>query len=146
MSIQDFQLLHAAAAASLSCILEHKPQEISNSAWTLAKLGFKHNPLMEGLAFAALRNMEDLNPHDLSGTAWAFATLSYSQTELLQAISQASIQRLSEFNSQDLANTARSFATCDFESRQDGDKGGAGWGGTQNSIQIHPKPHPIFKL
>lgn len=78
---------------------------------------------MEGLAFAALRNMEDLNPHDLSGTAWAFATLSYSQTELLQAISQASIQRLSEFNSQDLANTAWSFATCDFESRQDGDKG-----------------------
>lgn len=98
---------------------------------------------MEGLAFAALRNMDDLNPHDLSGTAWAFATLSYSQTELLQAISQASIQRLSEFNSQDLANTAWSFATCDFESRQDGDKGGAG---TQNSIQIHPKPHPMFKL
>jgi hypothetical protein len=110
----------------------------------LAKLGFKHNPLMEGLAFAALRNMEDLNPHDLSGTAWAFATLSYSQTELLQAISQASIQRLSEFNSQDLANTAWSFATCDFESRQDDDKRGAGWGGHSKFDPNSPEATPNF--
>ena len=72
----------------MSCLSDYKPQEISNTAWALAKLGFKHDPLMNSLAEVALANMDDLNPHDLSGTVWAFATLSYTQQKELLVVSK----------------------------------------------------------
>ena len=82
----------------------------------MAKLGFKHPPLMDALASACLAHLELLNPHNLAGTARAYATLAFTeQRQLLLALGAASAQRLAEFNSQDLANSAWCFATCQLE-------------------------------
>ena len=127
LSIQDFQLLHAIAAASISSLSEYKPQEISNWAWALAKLGFKRDPLMDALAEAALRNVEVFK---FSWFVWHCLGLCDLEFYRPRSISRASMLLLSEFNSQDLVNCAWSLAACDLG------QGSEDWSAITNEVQV----------
>jgi RAP domain len=100
----------AIAQAALVCILDFKPQGLSNTAWAFAKLNHETPKLFEAIARAAQVHFHDFNAQGLANTAWSFATMHHDAPALLNAIANAAQVQINEFSPQALSNTAWSFA------------------------------------
>mmetsp|Transcript_42058 Transcript_42058/g.136103 ORF Transcript_42058/g.136103 Transcript_42058/m.136103 type:complete len:522 (+) Transcript_42058:236-1801(+) len=104
--------MESLAAPSMATLSEFKPQDIANTAWSFANVGFKHEPLLAAISACAIAKIEEFQPQDLGNTFWAFAKVEVMPDELLKtAISAASLRRISELEPQNLAMTAWSFST-----------------------------------
>jgi hypothetical protein len=58
-------------------------QNVSNLAWSLAKLGIIDQPLLAAIASKAIALLQNASGQDLSNTAWAFAALSFDNYPLM---------------------------------------------------------------
>lgn len=87
-------------------------QNISNTAWSIARLARRDHPLLDAISAAARQTLDSFGPQGISNLAWAVSTLCIRDDEpLLAAISPAAIPRMPEFDSQGLSNTAWSVAS-----------------------------------
>ncbi|KAG1672294.1 hypothetical protein FOA52_004309 [Chlamydomonas sp. UWO 241] len=88
-----------------------RPQQLSNTAWALAKLGHVDAVFMGALVQVASTQLRSFNPQNLANTAWALALMGHVDAVFIGALLQAASSQLRSFNSQELANTAWALAT-----------------------------------
>jgi hypothetical protein len=100
---------------SRTIVEEGKPQEVANTAWSFATLGFKAPKLFDAIEHRADWLVEEGNPQDVANTVWSFATLGLKAPKLFGAIEHRADWLLVKGNHQDIANTAWSFATLGFK-------------------------------
>ena len=84
------------------------PQELANTAWGYAKIGFVHRRLFAAIAPVALRKIREFNSLEMANIMWAFVTLGLMARTLFDAIAVEATRH--DSNPSNLTNTIRSFA------------------------------------
>ena len=120
-------LLNTLCSHTLPLIISSgKPQEVANTAWSLAKMfgSSKHNfdlsiilPFFLALDKKGLWLVENGTCQALSNTAWSFATLSLQAPnffEVLESNTHGSVRILREGKPQEIANTGKSTSSARF--------------------------------
>jgi RAP domain len=133
-------LLDAIAESAEMQIADFKPQEFSNTAWSLAKLNVQAPLLLNIIAKAALVRLDDFNPQNLSNMAWAFAALNHPAPSLLDAIARTVQARVQEFDHQGLCNSAWAFAVFNMDSSNSLTDPDSPFAQTLRSIDPHSLP------
>ncbi|PNH06264.1 hypothetical protein TSOC_007381 [Tetrabaena socialis] len=109
------QLLAAAEARLLadggSKLAGALPQELSNLALGLAKVGYREVPLWGAIIAAAKRRLREFKPQELHNLAWAVAAASQDRSMISAAV-QAALPQLRGFNPSGLANMLWACATA----------------------------------
>ncbi|GLC40951.1 hypothetical protein PLESTB_000963200 [Pleodorina starrii] len=110
--------LQAHGAAKLAAA---PPQELSNLALGLAKLGYREVALWGALIAAGKRRLHEFKPQELHNMAWAVAAAAQDRSMISAAV-QAALPRLRSFNASGLSNLLWSCATaqCHCEELFDG--------------------------
>lgn len=80
------RLLQCIATALCERADQCNPQEVSNSVWAYAKLGFYHGGLMGTMAAEATRRIDEFSQQNLANLAWSFAKLAHLDQDLMQAV------------------------------------------------------------
>merc|ERR1711957_666679 len=75
------------SAAALPLIRNFDSQNLSNTAWSLARLGVLHKPLLNAIASSSIPTLSYFIIQDLANTAWAYAPLEVLNLPLCNAIS-----------------------------------------------------------
>jgi len=91
-----------------------KPQDLSNVAWGLAKLGLLNAALFGHIAEHIIQTISDFEPVNLSMTLWAFARSGFLDEKLFRAASAEVHRQLPEFQPQQIANTTWAMAKSGF--------------------------------
>ncbi|CAE7259061.1 PIK3CG [Symbiodinium sp. CCMP2592] len=91
-----------------------KPQDLSNVAWGLTKLGIQNTLLFSLLSDRILVRIDSFQPVNLSMTLWAFARSGLSDERLLRAAAQEVKSQMKYFEPQQIANTTWAMAKCGF--------------------------------
>lgn len=89
---------------------ELKPQDLSNVAWALTKLGLLNAGLFSSLADHIMRTIEHFQPVNLSMTLWAFARSGFLDEKLVRASAAEVKRQLPDFQPQQIANTTWAIA------------------------------------
>jgi len=106
--------MEAIAAKSMATIDTFVMQNLSNTAWAFAPLGFRNKPLMDAISAAALPKWDEFVPQEISNLAWSCAKIGLADHHFLAALAAASLKLMSEFLTQDLANSSWSCATLTY--------------------------------
>eukprot|EP00439_Symbiodinium_sp_Y106_P040072 s1879_g4.t3 len=91
-----------------------KPQDLSNVAWGLTKLGIQNTLLFSLLSDRILVRIDSFQPVNLSMTLWAFARSGLYDERLLRAAAQEVKSQMKYFEPQQIANTTWAMAKCGF--------------------------------
>ncbi|KAG2502046.1 hypothetical protein HYH03_000540 [Edaphochlamys debaryana] len=124
-ALQPTQLLAAAAeqllAGSATKLVTALPQELSNLALGLAKLGYREVPLWAAIIAAGKARLGSFKPQELYNMAWAVASASQDRSMISAAV-QAALPQLDAFSPSGLANLlwACASAQCACEELFDG--------------------------
>ena len=90
------------------------PQEISNIAWAVVKLGVQDCIAMEVIASSVVKNHSKFNAQNIANLAWTFARYGTHGFRIFSpfwaAILNVANRRISEFQQQEIANLCWSFA------------------------------------
>lgn len=86
--------------------MAYDPQDLSNTAWSIAALSCPFAPLRHSLPWSARPTFQRFGAQNISNTAWSCSVRRVRDAPLLQAISSAARRRISDFDTQALANTA----------------------------------------
>eukprot|EP00929_Paragymnodinium_shiwhaense_P041789 TRINITY_DN21703_c0_g1_i1.p1 TRINITY_DN21703_c0_g1~~TRINITY_DN21703_c0_g1_i1.p1 ORF type:complete len:547 (+),score=147.25 TRINITY_DN21703_c0_g1_i1:154-1794(+) len=95
-----------------------KPQDLSNVAWALTKLGLLNSALFSNLAEHILRTISQFEPVNLSMTLWAFARAGFLDERLFRASAEEVKRKLPDFQPQQIANTAWAMAKSGFNDEE----------------------------
>ena len=84
-------LLGNIADASIACIHEFKPQEISILVWSYARLSEHHPKLFEKVGVVILEqdSLDSFEPQNLSNLVWAYATANIHHPGLFKKVGDA---------------------------------------------------------
>ncbi|KAG2445322.1 hypothetical protein HYH02_008788 [Chlamydomonas schloesseri] len=117
LSVTAAQLL-SGNGSRLSAAL---PQELSNLALGLAKLGYREVPLWAAIIAAGKARLPAFKPQELHNLAWAVAAASQDRSMISAAV-QAALPQLGAFSPSGLANLLWACATaqCHVEELFDG--------------------------
>ena len=91
-------------------------QALSNLAWGLATLGFRHSAFLSDLVHEASGRLDRLSPQNLSNVLWACASLDLHKDDtasgqlLLGRWAEHVLGRLGVFEAQGLSNVAWAYA------------------------------------
>jgi len=101
-----------AAAVEQLCSMA-KPQELSNTLWALATLGWhRDDSTLTKLVTAMVQRISTATPQALSNTLWALSTLGWHRDDsTLTKLVTAMVQRISTATPQALSNTLWALAT-----------------------------------
>lgn len=91
-----------------------KPQDLSNIAWALTKLGLINEGLFSILSDYIIRTIGEFEPVNLSMTLWAYARSNLIHEKLFNAAIPEVSKKLHEFEPQQLANTTWAMAKSGF--------------------------------
>jgi len=91
-----------------------KPQDLSNVAWALTKLGILNSVLFSLLAEHILLRISAFEPVNLSMTLWAFARSGFLDESLFRAAAAEVKLQLPKFQPQQIANTTWAMAKGGF--------------------------------
>ena len=94
-----------------SFVEEGKPQEVVNTAWAFAKLGFDAPDLFAQIESRSKWLVDEGKPQEVANTAWACATLGFDAPNLFAEIERRSEWLVEEGKPQEVANTAWACAT-----------------------------------
>jgi len=90
--------------------MEGKPQEVSNTAWACATLGFEAPKLFAEIDHQSKWLVETGTPQAIANTAWAFATLGYEASELFIEFVGHADRLLKHCNVQNISNMCYAIA------------------------------------
>ncbi|GIL67320.1 hypothetical protein Vafri_20722 [Volvox africanus] len=109
------ELLQAAAtqlqAQGGAKLFAAPPQELSNLALGLAKLGYREVSLWAAIIAAGKARLHDFKPQELHNLAWAVAAASQDRSMISAAV-QAALPQLRHFNASGLSNLLWACATA----------------------------------
>eukprot|EP00440_Ansanella_granifera_P014693 gb/GFBE01015971.1/.p1 GENE.gb/GFBE01015971.1/~~gb/GFBE01015971.1/.p1 ORF type:complete len:465 (+),score=110.02 gb/GFBE01015971.1/:1-1395(+) len=91
-----------------------KPQDLSNVAWALTKLGILNSVLFGLLSERILLRINSFEPVNLSMTLWAFARSGFLDERLFRAAAEEVNLKLPDFQPQQIANTTWAMAKSNF--------------------------------
>lgn len=91
-----------------------KPQDLSNMAWALTKLGLLNAVLFGHLSDHIMRTINNFEPVNLSMTLWAFARSGFLDEKLFRAAAIEVKRQLPDFQPQQIANTTWAMAKSGF--------------------------------
>jgi len=91
-----------------------KPQDLSNVAWALTKLGLLNAVLCGHLSEHIMRTIAEFEPVNLSMTLWAFARSGFLDEKLFRAAATEVKRQLPDFQPQQIANTIWAMAKSGF--------------------------------
>eukprot|EP00927_Polykrikos_kofoidii_P046766 TRINITY_DN40905_c0_g1_i1.p1 TRINITY_DN40905_c0_g1~~TRINITY_DN40905_c0_g1_i1.p1 ORF type:complete len:486 (-),score=92.03 TRINITY_DN40905_c0_g1_i1:89-1546(-) len=94
-----------------------KPQDLSNVAWALTKLGLLNAVLFGHLSDHIESTIRDFEPVNLSMTLWAFARSGFLDEKLFLASAAEVKRQLPDFQPQQIANTTWAMAKSGFVDR-----------------------------
>lgn len=77
-----------------------KPQEVANTAWALANLGYASVDIYQHLAAAAELYLAEFKSQELVNLVWALATAHWYKQRLLSKLCQAAAEIAHTFNAQ----------------------------------------------
>lgn len=86
-------------------------RELSNMAWALAIVEFKHTSLLRAIAEAATSQIKQFGPQSLWNIAWAVAAMKYCHGPLIVVLGDTAADRSAEFSPQGLSNFVWALAT-----------------------------------
>ncbi|EFJ52872.1 hypothetical protein VOLCADRAFT_86282 [Volvox carteri f. nagariensis] len=124
-SREHTELLHAAAvqlqAQGGAKLFAAPPQELSNLALGLAKLGYREVSLWGAIIAAGKARLHEFKPQELHNMAWAVAAASQDRSMISAAV-QTALPQLRRFNASGLSNLLWACATaqCHCEELFDG--------------------------
>jgi len=106
-------IVAAGAVAMEQRISTAKPQNLSNTLWALATLGWhRDDSTLTKLVAAMVQRSSTAKPQELSNTLWALATLGWHcDDSILTKLVTAMVQRSSTAKPQALSNTLWALAT-----------------------------------
>lgn len=93
---------------------ELKPQDLSNIAWALTKLGLLNAALFGVLSRHIVRTISDFEPVNLSMMLWAFARAGFLDEKMFRVAAVEVKEQLHEFEPQQIANTTWAMAKSGF--------------------------------
>eukprot|EP00933_Yihiella_yeosuensis_P022877 TRINITY_DN17917_c1_g1_i3.p1 TRINITY_DN17917_c1_g1~~TRINITY_DN17917_c1_g1_i3.p1 ORF type:complete len:596 (-),score=99.67 TRINITY_DN17917_c1_g1_i3:112-1899(-) len=107
-------------------ISDFTEQNLSNTCWAYAKLGFRHDPLIKAIADETQRKLPQFSAQGLVNTLWGFATLvikgeeclGQSAWQLICALLEEIMRRLPTCTTQELSNS--SWACCRLGVKHEG--------------------------
>lgn len=91
-----------------------KPQDLSNVAWALTKLGLLNAVLFGNLSDHIMKTIHNFEPVNLSMTLWAFARSGFLDERLFRAAATEVKRQLPDFQPQQIANTTWAMAKSGF--------------------------------
>mmetsp|Transcript_23692 Transcript_23692/g.55264 ORF Transcript_23692/g.55264 Transcript_23692/m.55264 type:complete len:445 (-) Transcript_23692:42-1376(-) len=91
-----------------------KPQDLSNAAWALTKLGLLNATLFNLLAEHSRCSIGTFEPVNLSMTLWAFARAGFLEEKLFKAAACEVKRQIRSFQPQQIANTTWAMAKSRF--------------------------------
>jgi len=91
-----------------------KPQDLSNIAWALTKLGLLNAVLFGHLSEHIMQTIQHFEPVNLSMTLWAFARSGFLDEKLFRSASGEVKRQLPDFQPQQIANTTWAMAKSGF--------------------------------
>ncbi|GIM12068.1 hypothetical protein Vretimale_15452 [Volvox reticuliferus] len=116
MGNRDHPELLQAAATQLQAqggakLFAAPPQELSNLALGLAKLGYREVSLWAAIIAAGKTRLHEFKPQELHNLAWAVAAASQDRSMISAAV-QAALPQLRQFNASGLSNLLWACATA----------------------------------
>jgi len=110
-------MLRALEAQALVVRGDFNAQNIANTLWAFATLGFRPSKaLLVGLTEQTVAVQGDFKAQEISNTLWAFATLGLQPSEELMAgTMKQAVAVQGDFNPQNIANTLWAFATLGLQ-------------------------------
>eukprot|EP01025_Chloroclados_australasicus_P038149 TRINITY_DN3911_c0_g1_i1.p2 TRINITY_DN3911_c0_g1~~TRINITY_DN3911_c0_g1_i1.p2 ORF type:complete len:715 (-),score=106.40 TRINITY_DN3911_c0_g1_i1:5615-7759(-) len=87
-----------------------KSQELSITAWSLARMKMRSESVLNEISRVALQRTETLGPQAISNTLWAFASLNQYDANLFNALVKATANSFEEFDPQGLSNVLWALA------------------------------------
>lgn len=91
-----------------------KPQDLSNIAWALTKIGLLNGALFGHLMVHIMNTIHNFEPVNLSMTLWAFARSGFLDEKLFRVAATEVKRQLPEFEPQQIANTTWAMAKSGF--------------------------------
>lgn len=108
------RLIHRLGEAVRSSSTQFKPQDLSNIAWALTKLGILNTALFNNISELIVDCISEFEPVNLSMTLWAFARSGFMDEKLFRAAIKEAKVRMPDFQPQQVANTAWAVAKSGF--------------------------------
>eukprot|EP01023_Acetabularia_acetabulum_P019412 TRINITY_DN1988_c0_g1_i1.p1 TRINITY_DN1988_c0_g1~~TRINITY_DN1988_c0_g1_i1.p1 ORF type:complete len:629 (-),score=95.55 TRINITY_DN1988_c0_g1_i1:4678-6564(-) len=87
-----------------------KSQELSITAWSLARMKMRSETVLHEISRVALQRTHSLGAQAISNTLWAFASLNQYDPELFNALVHATADSFYEFDPQGLSNVLWALA------------------------------------
>eukprot|EP00929_Paragymnodinium_shiwhaense_P040469 TRINITY_DN21126_c0_g1_i2.p1 TRINITY_DN21126_c0_g1~~TRINITY_DN21126_c0_g1_i2.p1 ORF type:complete len:380 (-),score=60.12 TRINITY_DN21126_c0_g1_i2:231-1370(-) len=94
--------------------MEWVPHDVTQMAWSMAKVLHRDDCLLRSLGRLASQNLEAFDSQHFANLLWSFAALRATDHHLFEAIVDACTRRVVSFGPQELANTLWSFATLAY--------------------------------
>mmetsp|Transcript_8599 Transcript_8599/g.15424 ORF Transcript_8599/g.15424 Transcript_8599/m.15424 type:complete len:463 (-) Transcript_8599:196-1584(-) len=91
-----------------------KPQDLSNAAWALTKLGLLNAVLFNHLSEHSRRTIEAFEPVNLSMALWAFARAGFMEEKFFNQAAAEVKKQIRGFQPQQIANTTWAMAKSQF--------------------------------
>ncbi|KAL0032386.1 hypothetical protein WJX79_008625 [Trebouxia sp. C0005] len=105
------RLLAAVAEAMKERASDCNPQEISNTVWAFAKLGFYSEGMMDRFASEAEGRIQEFSQQNLANMAWAFGKLTHDAPSLLDAIGLKATTIVKDLSLQHITNILWTYAS-----------------------------------
>eukprot|EP00930_Biecheleria_cincta_P085086 TRINITY_DN74509_c0_g1_i1.p1 TRINITY_DN74509_c0_g1~~TRINITY_DN74509_c0_g1_i1.p1 ORF type:complete len:665 (+),score=96.96 TRINITY_DN74509_c0_g1_i1:247-1995(+) len=86
------------------------PQDLTNTAWALAKLAVNNAPFFEYFADASVRNLYQFDPQNCANAVWSVAAVLHKQLKFCDAVAERTIASIEQFGMQEVANVAWGMA------------------------------------
>ena len=83
------------------------PRNLTNTAWSLAVLGFRNKQLMEKVVAEVSKIVTELIPQEVANLAWCCGKIGFVDVVFLEAIARQSISIIHEFVTQDVCTVGR---------------------------------------
>jgi hypothetical protein len=114
----DEQLMKAAlgSIAQMAKQILHKfrSQELNNLAWSMARLNYKDEELLEGIAYQLSNKRRAVTLQDVGTTLWSMATLEYQNVKAYRDVAaRFNRDRTTQAKPQELSNTVWALATAE---------------------------------
>ena len=114
----DAQLMKAAlgSIAQMAKQILHKfrSQELNNLAWSMARLNYKDDELLGGIAYQLSNKRRAVTLQDVGTTLWSMASLEYQNVEAYRGVAgRLSRDRTMQAKPQELSNTVWALATAE---------------------------------
>lgn len=104
----DQALLEAMGRQALCKLSRFTPQALSNTLWSLSKLGISDGHLFSAVAQGAVKALPFFNGQNVANALWAFANVQlHPGAEALELYAERAIQIINQLTPQNLSNTVR---------------------------------------